>query len=118
MHQSNIRKKQYATQESKAPLLDDKANRFIQQVCGKFLFLSRAVDSTILCPISAIASQSSKPSEDTMRQTLQLLNYLAMQEDSLLSYYASNMVLAVHSNVSYLSKPKAQSQAGGGTSSF
>jgi hypothetical protein len=69
-------KKQYATQESKAPLLDDKAKQFIQQVCGKFLFLGRAVKSTLLCPISAIASQSSKPTEDTIRQTLQLLNYL------------------------------------------
>ena len=57
-------KKQYATQESTAPLLDDKAKRFIQQVCGKFLFLGRAVDSTLLCPISAIASQSSKPTTD------------------------------------------------------
>ncbi len=105
-------KKQYATQESKAPLLDDKAKRFIQQVCGKFLFLGRAVDSTLLCPINAIASQSSKPTEDTMQQTLQLLDYLATQEDTVLSYHKSNMVLAVHSNASYLSKPKARSQAG------
>jgi hypothetical protein len=59
-------KKQYTTQESKAPLLEDKAKWFIQQVCDKFLFLGRAVDSTLLCPISAIASQSSKPTEDTM----------------------------------------------------
>jgi hypothetical protein len=59
-------KKQYATQESKAPLLDNKAKRFIQQVCGKFLFLGRAVDSTLLCPISTITLQSSKPTEDTM----------------------------------------------------
>jgi hypothetical protein len=48
-----------------------------------------------------------------MQQTLQLLNYLAMREDAVLSYHASNMVLAVHSNTSYLSKPKAQSRAGG-----
>ncbi len=94
-------KKQYATQESKAPLLDDKAKRFIQQVCGEFLFLGRAVDSTLLCPISAIASQSSKPTVDTMRQTLQLLDYLATQEDAVLSYHTSDMVLAVHSNASY-----------------
>ncbi len=59
-------KKQYTTQESKVQVLDGKAKRFIQQVCGKFLFLGRAVDSTLLCPISAIASQSSKPTEDTM----------------------------------------------------
>ena len=50
-------KKQYAMQELPAPLLDDKAKQFIQQVCGKFLFLGRAVDSTLLCLISAIASQ-------------------------------------------------------------
>jgi hypothetical protein len=106
-------KKQYATQESKAPLLDDKAKWFIQQACGKFLFLGRAVDSTLLCPISAIASQSSKPTEDRMRQTLQLLDYLATQEDAVISYHASDIVLAVHSNASYLSKPKARSRAGG-----
>jgi hypothetical protein len=106
-------KNQYATEESKAPLLDNKAKQFIQQVCSKFLFLGRAVDSTILCPISAIALQSSKPTEDTMQQTLQLLDYLAMQEDAVLSYHASNMVLAVHSNTSYLSKLKAQSWADG-----
>jgi hypothetical protein len=36
-----------------------------------------------------------------------------MQEEAVLSYHASNMVLAVHSNASYLSKPKTQSRAGG-----
>jgi hypothetical protein len=106
-------KKQYAMQELKAPLLDNKAKQFIQQVCGKFLFLGRAVDCTLLCPINAIASQSSKPTKDMMRQTLQLLDYLAMQEDAVLSYHAGDMVLAVHSNASYLSKPKACSRAGG-----
>jgi hypothetical protein len=100
-------KKKYAAQELKAPLLDNKAKRFIQQVCDKFLFLGRAVDSTLLCPISTIASQSFKPTEDTMQQTLQPLDYLAMQEDAVLSYHASNMMLAVHSNASYLIDPKA-----------
>jgi hypothetical protein len=105
-------KKRYATQELKTPLLEDKAKRFIQQVCDKFLFLSIAVGSTLLCPISAVASRLSKPMKDTMWQTLQLLNYLATQEDAVLSYYASSMVLAVHSNTSYLSEPKACSRAG------
>jgi hypothetical protein len=40
-----------------------------------------------------------------MQQTLQLLDYLATQEDVVLSYHASDMVLAVHSNASYLSEP-------------
>ncbi len=102
-------KKQYATAESTALLLDAKSKRFIQQVCGKFLFLGQAFDSTLLCPISATASQSSKPTEDSMRHTQQLLDYLATQEDAVFTYRASDMILAVHSNASYLSKPKAQS---------
>jgi hypothetical protein len=106
-------KMQYALQELTASLLDNKAKRFIQQVCGKLLFLGRAADSTLLCPISAIASQSSKPTTDRIQQTLQLLDYLATQEEAVLSYHTSNMVLAVHSDASYLSEPKARSRAGG-----
>jgi hypothetical protein len=48
-----------------------------------------------------------------MQQSLQLFDHLAKQEDAILSYHASNMVLAVQSDASYLSKPKARSQAGG-----
>ena len=106
-------KKQYATQSSTAPPLDKKGKKYIQQVCGKFLFLGRAVDPTLLCPISAIASQSAKPTEDTLRQTKQLLDYLSTQEEAVLTYHASDMKLAVHSDASYLSEPKARSRAGG-----
>ena len=50
-------KVQYAKQAEKSPAVNAKTKKFIQQVCGKFLFLGQAVDSTLLCPISAIASQ-------------------------------------------------------------
>ena len=106
-------KQQYATQESQAPALDKAGKKFIQQVCGKFLFLGRAVDSTLLCPISAIASQSANPTEDTMKHTKQLLKYLASQEEAVLTFNASDMILAAHSDASYLSEPNARSRAGG-----
>ena len=67
-------KQQYAQQESTAPLLEKKGKKFIQQVCGKFWFLSGAVNGTLLCPISAIAAQSSKPTEDTMQYTMQFVD--------------------------------------------
>jgi hypothetical protein len=41
------------------------------------------------------------------------LDFMAMQEEAILTYRASTMVLAIHSDASYLSKPKAHSQAGG-----
>jgi hypothetical protein len=106
-------KKQYATQNSSAPLVDAKTKKFIQQVCGKFLFLGRAVDSTLLCPISAIASQSAAPTTDTLENTMKLLDYLGSQEEAVLSYHASDMIVAVHSDASYLSEPGARSRAGG-----
>jgi hypothetical protein len=77
-------------------------------VCGKFLFLGRAVDNTLFCPISAIALQSSNPTKDTLEQMHVLLNYLAMQEEAVLTFNTSEMVL----DASYLSKPKARSRVG------
>ena len=106
-------KKQYTTQASTAPLLDKTGKPFIQQVCGSFLFLGRAVDSTLLCPVSVIASQSSAPTEGTMNQTLQFLDYAATQEEAVLAYNASEMKMAAHSDARYLSEPKARNRAGG-----
>jgi hypothetical protein len=48
-----------------------------------------------------------------LAQTQQLLDYLATQEDAVLTYHHSDMILAVHSDASYLSEPKARSRAGG-----
>eukprot|EP00804_Cyclotella_cryptica_P025721 CCRYP_002920-RE/>CCRYP_002920-RE protein AED:0.43 eAED:0.47 QI:0/-1/0/1/-1/1/1/0/186 len=48
-----------------------------------------------------------------MTQTLQLLDYLATQEEAVLTYHASDMVLAAHSGASYLSEPQARGRAGG-----
>ena len=63
---------------------------------------------------SAIASQSTNPIQETFRQTQQLLDYLAThQDDAILTYNKSDMILAVHADASYLSEPKARSRAGG-----
>ena len=106
-------KVQYAKQAEKSPTVNAKTKKFIQQVCGKFLFLRKAVDSTLLCPISAIASQLANPTEKTLELTHHLLNYLGTQEEAILIYNASKMVLAAHSNARYLSEPKAKSRARG-----
>jgi hypothetical protein len=48
-----------------------------------------------------------------MKKTLQFLDYVASHPDAILTYSASNMVLNVHSDASYLCEPKAKSRAGG-----
>ena len=41
------------------------------------------------------------------------LDYAASQEEAVITYHASNMVLACHSDASYLSEPGASSRSGG-----
>jgi hypothetical protein len=67
----------------------------------------------MLTPLSALASKQATPTEATMEKCLQFLDHAASQEDIILNYKARKMVLAIHSNASYLSEPKAQSRAGG-----
>jgi len=48
-----------------------------------------------------------------MKQVKQFLDYTASQEPAVLTYKKSGMVLAAHSDASYLNKSKACSRAGG-----
>ncbi len=48
-----------------------------------------------------------------MTRCKQFLNYPATHQDAILTYKSNDMVLVVHSDASYLSEPKARSQAGG-----
>ena len=47
-----------------------------------------------------------------MKHTVQLLDYITTQEESVSTYNTSDMKLTVHSDASYLSKAKARSRAG------
>ena len=63
--------------------------------------------------ISAIASQQSNPTKKTLKQTQQLLNYLASQEEAVLTYSARKMIVAIDSDASYHSVPNTRSRVGG-----
>jgi hypothetical protein len=67
----------------------------------------------MLTSLSTIVSTQAKPIKETMIKTHDFLNYMAIHQDAIITYQASNMVLAVHSDASYLSEPKARSHAGG-----
>ena len=46
-------------------------------------------------------------------QTQQLLDYIATQVETVLTFNVSDMKLAAHIDASYLSEPKSRSRAGG-----
>ena len=96
-----------------SPPLDEKGKKRVQQVVGSFLYYGRAVDLTILMALSEIAGQQANPTEKTMERVDQFLDYMHTHPDAKIRYYASDMVLNVHSDASYLTAPKARSRAGG-----
>jgi hypothetical protein len=104
---------QYAKKTDDSPLLPAEGKTYIQQVLGVLLYYGRAVDSTILVALSSIASMQAAPTALTKDLIKMLLDYVATHPDAILTYKRSNMVLAVHSDASYLSEPGARSRAGG-----
>ena len=63
--------------------------------------------------LSDLSSQQSAPTKNTMKQVSQFLDYMWTHPDAIIQYRASDMILNVHSDASYLSTLKACSQAGG-----
>ena len=82
-------------------------------ILGTFLYYGRTMDSTMLTALSSIVSTHAEPNKETMANIKLFLHYGASHQDAILTYQASDMVLIVHSNASYLSKPKARSRARG-----
>jgi hypothetical protein len=56
---------------------------------------------------------AAKTTHATAQAVTQLLNYAATHPDAVLSYQASDMVLHVHSDASYLSESESRSRTGG-----
>ena len=107
-------KVQYAEEQSdESPKLDKAGIKYVQQVAGTLLYYGRAVDATILPVLSLIALEQAAPTEQTMERVKQLLDYCTSQEEAIITYNASKMILAVHSDAGYANEKKARSRAGG-----
>jgi hypothetical protein len=83
----------------------------MQDIVGTLLYYGRAVDPTILPTISAIPSQQAQGTEAVTDACHQLLDYGTTHPNAGICYLASNMILTVHTNASYLSKRNARSRA-------
>ena len=64
-------------------------------------------------PLNDIATEQTKATEKTQAATNQMLDYLATHPDATIRYHASDMILHIHSDASYLSVSNARSRLGG-----
>jgi hypothetical protein len=67
----------------------------------------------MLVALNGIRTHQAPPTQRTMERVKQLLDYCASQDEAVLTYHASNMILAIYSDAGYLNETKAQSRVGG-----
>ena len=96
-----------------APTLDAKRTRQIQRIVGSFLHYARAVDITLLKALNTLGSQQAKPTETTEKNIRHFLDYCATHSDAKIRFFASEMILQIHSDASYMNESKARSTASG-----
>ena len=85
----------------------------LQQIVGTFLFYGRAVDPTLLTALSELSSAQATATDATKRACQQFLDYCASHPDGAIRYQASDMILKLHSDSSYLNAVGARSRQGG-----
>jgi hypothetical protein len=105
-------KTQYATKDETPPLTAQQCLT-IQKITGSVLYYARAVDPTVLMPLNDIVTEQTKATEKMKATTNQMLDYLATHPDATTPYHASDMILNIHSDASYLSISNSRSRLGG-----
>ncbi|KAL7474191.1 hypothetical protein ACHAW6_000181 [Cyclotella cf. meneghiniana] len=99
-------KQQFCDSADSSPALSKDKKTFVQEVIGVFLYYARAVDCTMLTALGSLAVQQANPMENTLAKIHQFLDYALTHPDAVITYQASDMVLAAHSGASYLQKLK------------
>jgi hypothetical protein len=119
MRPYSLEPKKFGT-EAQAPLpnnstpkLDKNGIKRVQKIVRSILYYARAVDMTVLIALSSIAVKQMKAMEKTMARCTQLLDYLSGHADAKVRFHASDMILNIHSDASYLSEANARSRACG-----
>jgi hypothetical protein len=106
-------KTQFVSDTKPSPALSDKDINKLQQLTGTLLYYARAFDPTLIMPINVLASEQSNDTEVTADKVIKLLNYCNTHPETKIRYHASDIILHIHSDASYLSESEAKSRAGG-----
>ena len=101
------------TQTDTSPQLSAEGIKAIQEIVGIFNWYSQAVDPTMAMTLSSIAARQAKATTKVKEEVKQFLDYCASHPNATVRFLASDMILALHSNASYLSELESKSRAAG-----
>ena len=85
----------------------------LQSATGKFLYYGRAVNDTMLHALNCLSTRINDGTERTKEALEHFLDYCHDNPDAVKLYVASDMILFIDSDASYLVEPMARSRAGG-----
>jgi len=94
-------------------MLTEQEIKKLQRVIGAFLWYGRITDMTMLHALNALSSAQYKGTKETKAAMKNFLNYCATHPDATIRYQASDMILKIHSDTSFLSESQARSRVGG-----
>ena len=84
----------------------------MQGIIGSLLYYARAVDNKLLMTLGALAVQQMAATVNARTAINQLIDYVVTYPTDGTTYFTSNMILAAHSDASFLSNSKLHSCAG------
>jgi hypothetical protein len=85
--------------------------KHVQDIVSTLLFYGKAVNPTLLAALSSIAARQANGTTGVSKSCQQLLDYVATHLNASICYKACNMILAVHTNASYLLEQNCKNRA-------
>ena len=93
-----------------SPPLDAAGIKKVQGIVGSLLYYARAVDNKLLYTVNTIGMKSASATQNTLDECMWLLDYLATYPNDGITYKASKMIVAAHSDASFLSESNSRSR--------
>ena len=104
---------QTGTAGDTSPPLPTKEIKIIQSIVGALLYYTHAVDPSMYPALNEVSLTQSCPTQRTLQQCKQLLDYVSTHSNATIRYHASNMILHIDSDAAYLVLPRARSRLAG-----
>jgi hypothetical protein len=97
--------------EDVSPALSPADKTLVQQIIGVVLWYARGVDGTMLKAVNSVGSAQANPTEAVKAAAIQLLHYGHTYPNASITYRASDMILSIDADASYLGETGARSRA-------
>jgi hypothetical protein len=94
-----------------SPALSPADKTLVQQIVGVVLWYARGVDGTMLKAVNTVGSAQANPTEAVKAAALQILYYGHTYPNASITYRASDMILSIDADASYLGETGARSRA-------